>query len=136
MPSRQLLVQLFAINLVLAVFNMLPAFPMDGGRVLRALLARRLTYVRATDLAATIGKGMALLFAFAGLFGLPGIIGANPMLLLIAWFVWSGAGREALMVRRMNAYGWSPAPVVDAEVIHDGEVVRESKTVWVIRSEP
>ncbi len=110
--------QLFAINVILVVFNLLPAFPMDGGRVLRALLARRMTYVRATDLAARIGKGMALLFVFAGLFGVPGVFGANPMLLLIAWFVWSGAGQEAAMVRRQRSFGLS-----GADTVHEPEVV-------------
>jgi Zn-dependent protease len=116
------LVQLFAINVVLAVFNMLPAFPMDGGRVLRALLARRMSYVRATDLAATIGKGMAVLLAFAGAFGIPGIWGSNPMLLVIAWFVWSGAGREAAMVRQRRPAGWSAGPR-SADEIHEAEIV-------------
>ncbi len=117
------LAQLFAINLILAAFNMLPAFPMDGGRVLRALLARRMSYVRATDLAATIGKGMAVLLAFAGLFGFPGLFGGNPMLLVIAWFVWTGAGREALLVRRQrSAFGW-PASPQTAETVHEPEIV-------------
>lgn len=124
LSGNSVLAQLFAINLVLAVFNMLPAFPMDGGRVLRALLAQRMSYVRATDLAATIGKGMALLLAFGGLFGIPGVLGANPMLLLIAWFVWSGAGREAAMVRQRGSFAW---PVAGT---HAGGSVAEPEVVW------
>ena len=89
--------RLMAVNLGLVVFNMLPAFPMDGGRVLRALLAQRTDYVRATDIAAGIGKAMAFLFGIAGLFW-------NPMLLLIALFVWSGAGQEAAFVRHRASY--------------------------------
>jgi len=116
------LAQLFAINVMLFLFNMLPAFPMDGGRVLRALLARQMSYVRATDLAATIGKGMAVLLGAAGLFGVPGMFGTHPMLLVIAWFVWSGAGREAAMVRRSRSFGWPTAPQPTGRV-HRAEVV-------------
>jgi stage IV sporulation protein FB len=133
------LAQLFAINIALALFNMLPAFPMDGGRVLRALLASRLNYVRATDIAAGIGKGIALLLGFGGLFGLP-FLGSNPMLLLIAWFVWSGATREALMVRRAHTQGraWQGSP---QDVIHEAEIVYEPgelhrpRVIRIVRSE-
>ena len=90
--------RLLSVNLALVAFNMLPAFPMDGGRVLRALLAQRTSYVQATDLAATIGRGMAVLFGIAGLLW-------NPMLILIALFVWFGAGQEAAMVRSRAAFG-------------------------------
>lgn len=83
-----LLERLFAVNIGLIVFNMLPAFPMDGGRVLRALLAMKLDYARATSIAATVGKCMAVVFGILGLFG-------NPMLMIIAFFVWMGATQEA-----------------------------------------
>ncbi len=79
--------RLMAVNLFLILFNLLPAFPMDGGRVLRSVLAMRMDYVRATHIAARLGQGMAFLFAFFGLFG-------NPMLLFIAFFVWMGASNE------------------------------------------
>jgi len=92
-----LLERLFAVNIFLVLFNLLPAFPMDGGRVLRSLLAMRMQYARATRIAARIGQGMAVLFGFAGLFG-------NPMLLLIALFVWIGAGQEAAAVEMKSSF--------------------------------
>src|SRR5690606_16761441 len=90
--------RLMVVNLMLVLFNMIPAFPMDGGRVLRALLATRLEYTRATDVAAGLGRGISILFALAGLAGLGGG-GGNPFLVFIAIFVWFGAGQEAGMAR-------------------------------------
>ena len=87
-----LIERLLAVNVGLVLFNMLPAFPMDGGRVLRAILAMKMDYARATSIAATVGKGMAIVFAMAGLI-------YNPMLILIAVFVWSGAAQEASMAQ-------------------------------------
>lgn len=93
--------RLMGANLFLALFNLVPAFPMDGGRVLRALLAMRLEYTRATAIAAGIGQGLALVFGLAGLFG-------NPMLLFIAFFVWIGAGQEASLVQMKSALAGIP----------------------------
>jgi Zn-dependent protease/CBS domain-containing protein len=82
------------INVVLAVFNLIPAFPMDGGRVLRGLLATRFGPVRATDISSAIGQ----FFAFA--FFLVGLLSGNFVLLLIAVFIFFGASGEAQMVRQ------------------------------------
>lgn len=85
-------VRLFAVNIWLVIFNAIPAFPMDGGRLLRALLAMRMDYARATQIAASIGHGFAFLFFVAGLWW-------NPMLILIAVFVYFGASSEAAMAQ-------------------------------------
>jgi Zn-dependent protease/predicted transcriptional regulator len=85
-------------NLFLVGFNMIPAFPMDGGRVLRALLAKRMEYARATRLAASVGQGLAFVFGFLGLF-------TNPFLVFIAFFVWIGAAQEAAMTETKSVLG-------------------------------
>ncbi|RKS81591.1 Zn-dependent protease [Haloarcula quadrata] len=79
-------------NIFLAVFNMLPAFPMDGGRVLRALLARTRPYATATRIAARIGTGFAVLFAVVG------VLSFSPLLLLLALFVYGAASSESRTV--------------------------------------
>ena len=97
--SGDMLVGLFQINVWLLLFNLLPAFPMDGGRVLRALLATRLTYARATQVAATVGQAFAFFFGIVGLFGIPGLFHANPFLIFIALFVYIGASQEAALAQ-------------------------------------
>lgn len=90
--------RLLVVNVVLVLFNMIPAFPMDGGRVLRALLALKMNYARATQIAASLGQGIAMVFALFGLNSLLGGTG-NPLLLFIALFVWIGASQEAGMAQ-------------------------------------
>jgi Zn-dependent protease len=100
-----LLLRLLHVNVLLVAFNMLPAFPMDGGRVLRSLLAMNMNYVQATRIAATIGQGFALLMGFVGVFGLAGIIDPNLMLVVVAFFVWMGAAQEAASVVQRSTLG-------------------------------
>jgi len=93
--------RLMVVNLWLVGFNLIPAFPMDGGRVLRALLGLRMEYVQATHVAATVGQGFAFLFGIIGLF-------SNPFLLFIAFFVWMGASQEASMVQMKSSVSGIP----------------------------
>ena len=83
--------QVAVANVVLLVFNLIPAFPMDGGRVLRAALAYWLGFGRATRIAARIGQGLAIVFAILGFMG-------NPLLILIAAFIFLAASGEASYV--------------------------------------
>ncbi len=80
------------VNLWLALFNLIPAFPMDGGRVLRAIMAMKTTRLKATNVAAAIGKGLAIVFIIAGFY-------MNPFLIFIGLFIFLGAQAEAQMVK-------------------------------------
>lgn len=91
--AGQILTKLMVVNIWLVLFNMVPAFPMDGGRILRALLAMRLRYDRATTIAARVGQVIAVLF------GIWGIVGGNFLLLFIAMFVFMGAQQEMVMAK-------------------------------------
>ena len=88
-PNPGFLTRLAGVNIFLVLFNLIPAFPMDGGRVLRALLTFRLGRRRATALAARIGQGLAFGLGFLGLFS------GNPILVFIAIFVYLAAASEA-----------------------------------------
>jgi stage IV sporulation protein FB len=95
-PGVGLLGRLAWVNISLVVFNLIPAFPMDGGRVLRALLAYRLGYTRGTRIAAGVGQAVAFALGLAGLFG-------NPLLIFIALFVYMGAAAEASAAQMRDA---------------------------------
>jgi stage IV sporulation protein FB len=91
-PTVDLPVRLLGVNVWLVLFNLIPAFPMDGGRVLRALLALGTTHNRATRIAAGIGQFIAVVFGVLGLL-------SNPMLILIALFIYFGAASEATLAQ-------------------------------------
>jgi CBS domain-containing protein len=93
--------RLLVVNLFMVIFNMIPALPMDGGRVLRAVLAMRTEHRRATQIAASIGQGIAIFFGIAGIF-------YNPFLLIIAIFVWIGASQEAGAAQMKSAVDGIP----------------------------
>jgi Zn-dependent protease/predicted transcriptional regulator len=116
-----LLSQLMWANMTLLVFNLLPAFPMDGGRVLRAGLALRMDYTRATGLAVRVGKTFALFFAIVGFF-------FNPFLVLIGLFVWLAAAGEAAEVMRRSVLEGVP---VERVMIRDVQTLTPHDTLSV-----
>lgn len=112
---------LFAINLILVVFNLIPAFPMDGGRMFRALLAMKIDRLKATAIASSIGQIIAVGFFFAGLF-------FNPLLLLIGVFVFFGARGEHYMVQQnelMRGHTVSEAMSTDFQLLDADDPLSE-----------
>ncbi len=116
-----ILSQLLMVNIGLVAFNMLPVFPMDGGRVLRSLLAMRLGHLRATQIAARIGRWLSVAL------GLWGIISGNLMLLVLAGFVFMAGTAELVQatIRNAQTHFGSPyetGPQFDDDVIDAVEV--------------
>jgi len=117
--NGSLIERLMIVNLWLVGFNLIPAFPMDGGRVLRALLGLRMEYVRATQIAANVGQAFAFVFGFIGLI-------SNPFLVFIALFVWMGASQEASMVQMKNSISGIPvtrAMMTDFQTLSPGDTL-------------
>jgi Zn-dependent protease/CBS domain-containing protein len=106
-------------NISLLFFNLLPAFPMDGGRALRALLACWVNYGQATRIAAGVGQVFAVIFGFIGLL-------VNPLLLLIAVFVWFGASQEAAATLMKLSFAGIP---VSKAMLTDFQSLREDDTL-------
>ncbi len=138
-PARELAFDLLRVNVMLIAFNLIPAFPMDGGRVLRALLAMKLDHSRATLIAARVGQVVAVLFALAAL-GIPGYTSFNPFLLFIAFFIFMGAQQEAafagmrsavagmrvgdaMITRFQTLLDTTPAAVAAQEALHDTQPI-------------
>lgn len=123
--------RLLVANVFLVLFNLLPAFPMDGGRVLRALLAMKLNPARATRIAARVGQGMAIVFGFAGLF-------TTPMLLLIALFVWVGAAQEAGAAEMKSSFSGATvrdAMLTDFKTLAPGDTLRDATRLLLAGSQ-
>jgi stage IV sporulation protein FB len=130
-PSANLLERLAVVNIFLAAFNLIPAFPMDGGRVLRAALSIWLGKERATRIAALIGQGFAFVLGFLGLFG-------NPLLLFIAIFVYIAAAGEAQMTTMAEAArGLKAADAMETRiaVIDRGSSIREAVDILLATSQ-
>lgn len=111
MLEQGFLARLAWANVALALFNLLPAFPMDGGRVLRAILALQIDPVRATDIAVFVGKGFAVLLGIVG-------VATNPILIMIAVFVWFGAEQESGATRLRTALEGVPVEEVMMTEFH------------------
>jgi len=120
-------------NVGLAVFNMIPAFPMDGGRVFRALLAKRLGHIRATTAAANVGRAFAIAFGIIGLY-------TSPVLVLVAVFLWIVAGRELrvaeLEKQRQRVTGWPGSFFTPPPEEWDGTAPRRGRTIVWINGRP
>lgn len=130
--NADLLAQIAVGNVALAIFNLLPAFPMDGGRVLRAALALRRSEREATEIAARAGRILAILI------GLYGLISANFMLVFIAFFVYLGAVQEtAAVVGRSLTQGIpvTQAMITDYRTLNHGDSIRDAANLLLATSQ-
>ncbi len=119
-------------NIILAGFNLLPAFPMDGGRILRAILAQKLGMERATNIAAAVGQGFAVIFGIAGLLTL------NFILVFIAFFLFIGASGEAVSVQTQSTgtgYKIRDAMITRFETLSHGQRLNEAVDVLLSGSQ-
>ena len=113
-------------NFILAAFNLIPAFPMDGGRILRSFLAKRRSYAEATKIAAEIGRMLAVFMAIFGIF-------TNPWLILIALFVYIGANEEERLVLTENILGRVKVEdIMSREVVTVSPEMRVSEVIDLI----
>jgi Zn-dependent protease/CBS domain-containing protein len=132
-PTDANLLQRIALgNLALCLFNLLPAFPMDGGRILRSLLALRRPEEEATRIAAGAGQGLAMLM------GLAGLLAGNFILVFIALFVWLGALQEGVAARgRILTSGFpvSAAMITDFRTLEHGDTIRDAGNLLLATSQ-
>ena len=132
-PTDANLVERIALgNLILGVFNLLPAYPMDGGRVLRSLLALRTSEAEATRIAAGAGQGLAILL------GLAGLLWGNFILVFVALFVYLGASQEGAAVRGRiltTGYPVSAAMITDFRTLSHGDTIRDAGNLLLATSQ-
>lgn len=117
------LAKLMWVNIIIAIFNLIPAFPMDGGRALRALLAGRMEYVRATQIVSDIGQTLAICFGVLGFF-------YNWFFLFIAMFIYLGAEGEGYMDKMKVAF--KGIPIRQAMITHFRTVNQEDSLTMVV----
>jgi Zn-dependent protease/CBS domain-containing protein len=124
---------LFEMNVMLVAFNAIPALPMDGGRVLRAILAMAMPVERATSIAAGIGQVLAVLFGILAI-----VLQFNPILMLIAFFIYIGAGQEAMATSQeamLEGVQASQAMITDVRTLAVGDTLREAAEVLLSTSQ-
>lgn len=129
--AANFLFYLFSANAMLVLFNMLPAFPMDGGRVLRALLSMKLNRVMATRIASGVGQLLAMIFFFIGIF-------YNPILLLIAIFVFFGAQAESSMVQNIDlleGYKVKDAMMTNITIVNPDDTLQDMIDILISGTE-
>ena len=128
---QNFLFYLFIANVMLVVFNLIPAFPMDGGRVLRALLSFKLGRVAATKIASSIGQGLAIVFFILGLF-------FNPFLILIAFFIFFGAYGENRLVKQnslLKGHIAKEATLTNISILNPANTIQEVIDITLAGSE-
>jgi Zn-dependent protease/CBS domain-containing protein len=132
-PSDANLLQRIALgNLLLGVFNLLPAYPMDGGRVLRAFLALHRSYEEATRIASGAGQSLAFLM------GLAGLLSGNFLMVFVALFVYLGASQEGAAARgRLLTSGHpvSAAMITDYRTLKHGDTIRDAGNLLLTTSQ-
>jgi Zn-dependent protease len=119
-------------NLILAVFNLLPAFPMDGGRVLRSVLARRRSEQDATRIAARIGM------ALAAVMGLYGLLAADFLLVFVAFFIYVGAMQESMATQQQALIRGElvrAAMITDFRTLKHGDTIRDAAELLLATSQ-
>lgn len=119
-------------NLLLALFNLLPAYPMDGGRVLRAFLALHRSQEEATRIAAGAGQSLAILM------GLAGLLGGNFLMVFVALFVYLGASQEGAAARgRLYTSGFpvSAAMITDYRTLNHGDTIGDAGKLLLATSQ-